>query len=127
MAIVRAGFHRKLGRPKGGLLFGAELALPGSLGRACGEAPLTLESCMRLIEMLQRLPAEALRPEALMVVAQALPEADADYTPVSRNGRAETALPGRLGAAVGHEVAGILSSTLAISRKKALQASDLAR
>jgi helicase len=56
------------------------------LGRACGESPFTLESAMRLVELLRRIdPADATL-EGLLVLVEALPERDDDYTPQNRNG-----------------------------------------
>ncbi|WP_261330853.1 hypothetical protein [Rhizobium leguminosarum] len=56
------------------------------LGRACGESPLTLESAMRLVELLRRIdPADATL-EGLLILVECLPERDEDYTPQTRNG-----------------------------------------
>jgi helicase len=57
------------------------------LGRACGESPLTLESAMRLVELLRRIdPADATL-EKLLVLIECLPERDDDYTPqAGKNG-----------------------------------------
>lgn len=56
------------------------------LGRACGESPLELESALQLIEMIDQLSAEEATPETLLVVLEALPERDADFTPQHRSG-----------------------------------------
>jgi replicative superfamily II helicase len=56
------------------------------LGRACGESPLSLESSMRLVEMLQRLGGENVPLEDLLALTEALPERDEDYTPQNRHG-----------------------------------------
>ncbi|WP_316189906.1 DEAD/DEAH box helicase [Bradyrhizobium sp. SZCCHNS1054] len=56
------------------------------LGRACGESPLSLESAMRLIEVLRRVRPEEATPETLAVLLEVLPERDEDYTPQIRHG-----------------------------------------
>jgi replicative superfamily II helicase len=52
-----------------------------SLGRACGESPLSLESSLRLVEVVKRLGDKAAEPEALLVSLEVLQERDEDYTP----------------------------------------------
>jgi helicase len=54
------------------------------LGRACGESPLDLESAMRAVDLIRRLPVADVRIENLLVLTEALPERDADYTPQVR-------------------------------------------
>jgi helicase len=56
------------------------------LGRACGESPLTLESAMRLVELLQRVDPVKVTLESLLVLIECLPERDEDYTPQNRKG-----------------------------------------
>uniref|UniRef100_UPI003F494460 DEAD/DEAH box helicase n=1 Tax=Ensifer adhaerens TaxID=106592 RepID=UPI003F494460 len=56
------------------------------LGRACGESPLTLESAMRLVELLRRIHPSDVSLENLLVLVECLPERDEDYTPQNRNG-----------------------------------------
>ncbi|MDP3224165.1 MAG: caspase family protein, partial [Rubrivivax sp.] len=51
------------------------------LGRACGESPLSLESALRAVELIRRLPREHAVIENLLVLIEALPERDSDYTP----------------------------------------------
>lgn len=58
------------------------------LGRACGESPLSLESSMRLVEMLRRLN-QAPTPEETLAIVEALPERDGAYTPQVRNGESK--------------------------------------
>lgn len=60
------------------------------LGRACGESPLTLESALQAVELIRRLDPQAVTLESLLVLVEALPERDQDYTPQSRQGE-----PGR--------------------------------
>lgn len=56
------------------------------LGRACGESPLTLESALRLVELLRRVDRAEVTLESLLVLIECLPERDEDYTPQTRNG-----------------------------------------
>jgi helicase len=58
------------------------------LGRACGESPRSLESALRIVELLQRMPRDQVGPEHLLVLLEALPERDEDYTPQHRGGEA---------------------------------------
>jgi helicase len=62
------------------------------LGHACGQSPLELESAMQLIEMLRLMQPDDLTPMTLMALVQALPEQDADYTPLGK-GRSESNRP----------------------------------
>jgi helicase len=70
------------------------------LGHACGQSPLTLESAMRLVQLLRQIDANALTPAGLMALVQALPEQDDDYTPLGR-GRSEAGRPGEAAARFG--------------------------
>lgn len=54
------------------------------LGRACGESPLSLDSALRAVELIRRLPREHVVIENLLVLIEALPERDSDYTPQVR-------------------------------------------
>lgn len=56
------------------------------LGRACGESPLSLESSLRLVEMLHRVGNEGIDLDHLLALTEALPERDEDYTPQNRHG-----------------------------------------
>lgn len=56
------------------------------LGRACGASPLTLESAMRLVELLRRVDPAEITLESLLVLVECLPERDDDYTPQNRKG-----------------------------------------
>lgn len=58
------------------------------LGRACGESPLTLESALQAVELLRRLDPATTTLEVLLVLVEALPERDQDYTPQVRQGDA---------------------------------------
>ena len=57
-------------------------------GRACGESPLTLESALQAVELLRRLDPATTTLEVLLVLVEALPERDQDYTPQVRQGEA---------------------------------------
>lgn len=60
------------------------------LGRACGESPLRLESALQAVELMRRLGRDEATLETLLVLVEALPERDEDYTPQLRQGE-----PGR--------------------------------
>jgi replicative superfamily II helicase len=60
-----------------------------ALGRACGESSLSLESAVRLIELVRRPWPMPLTPSRLMALVQALPELDRQYTPLFRRGQGE--------------------------------------
>lgn len=59
------------------------------LGRACGESPLTLESALRLVEVVGQLDPDEATPETLLVLIEMLQERDADYTPQVRQGESK--------------------------------------
>lgn len=56
------------------------------LGRACGESPLTLESSLRLVEVIRQFDPDDATPETLLTVIEILQERDDDYTPQLKNG-----------------------------------------
>jgi replicative superfamily II helicase len=98
------------------------------LGRACGESPLTLESAMRLVELLRRIePAEATL-ERLLVLIECLPERDEDYTPQNRGGepRWQQEAAVRFGSDIGRVLRHIAESDLVYYGrcKRALIVSD---
>lgn len=70
------------------------------LGQACGQSPLALESTLQLVEILRRVEPVDLHPETLLTLIQALPEQDADYTPIGR-GTADSRRPSELVARLG--------------------------
>lgn len=76
------------------------------LGRACGESPLSLESAMRLVEMLRRLDPDEIVPVQLLALAEALPERDASYTPQIRGGEPRWA--SQIANDFGHDIARLL-------------------
>ena len=78
------------------------------LGTACGESPLQLNSALQLVEMIRALPFGQVMPMTLMAVCEALPERDADYTPLQRGKRGEPDRPGQVSMRFNHQVAGIL-------------------
>ncbi len=63
------------------------------LGKACGSSSLTLESALRLVEILRKTASTGISPEKLMALVQALPELDAQYTPLFRKGQRESKWP----------------------------------
>jgi replicative superfamily II helicase len=58
------------------------------LGEACGQASLSLQSCLHLVEMLKQLGVVA--ASELMVLLQCLDELDATYTPLAKANRKGT-------------------------------------
>ena len=63
------------------------------LGRACGNSSLSLESSLRLVELLKGVGAANMTAERLVAILQALPESDGRYTPMMKKGRSETVRP----------------------------------
>jgi replicative superfamily II helicase len=78
------------------------------LGTACGQSPLQLDSALQLVEMIRAMPPAAVTPVALMVLCEALPEMDADYTPLQRGRRGEPNRPAELASRFGHQLAALL-------------------
>ncbi|MES2659490.1 MAG: DEAD/DEAH box helicase [Verrucomicrobiota bacterium] len=69
------------------------------LGRACGESSLTLESSLRLVQVVRQSAPEQVSPLSLLPVVELLQESDSRYTPQTRwgEGKWESALVMRLG------------------------------
>ena len=63
------------------------------LGQACGRSSLSFTSAMRLVRMLKSADGQGLSAEHLMVLIQALPELDREYTPLMKKGQAESRWP----------------------------------
>lgn len=59
------------------------------LGRACGASSLSLESSLRLVELLQQVELETTPPFHLLALLQVLDEMDDIYTPMMRRGQSE--------------------------------------
>ena len=59
------------------------------LGRACGESSLSLDSALRLVDLIGRVHSGPLTPEQLMALLQILPELDRQYTPLFKRGQGE--------------------------------------
>lgn len=74
------------------------------LGRACGQSSLSLQSTMRLVELLRSPGIPQFTLEILMAIVQILPESDNTYTPLFKKGAKESEMPRiaaqRLGQAV---------------------------
>jgi replicative superfamily II helicase len=77
------------------------------LGRACGQSSLALPSALRVVELVRR-SRHPLTPERLMALVQALPELDAQYTPVFPKGQRESAWVREAAQMYGHDVATVL-------------------
>ena len=78
------------------------------LGKACGESPLTLESAMRLVDLIRRLPDALHSGRLLLPLLQALPERDAQYTPQGGRGNGEPRWQSEAMTRYGYELAGLL-------------------
>ena len=74
------------------------------LGRACGRSSLAFESVLRLIRLVRARAGERLSAERLMVLVQALPEADATYTPLMKRGQSESRWPKAVAVQFGHPI-----------------------
>jgi len=77
------------------------------LGQACGRSTLSFKSSMRLIQLLRN-NKQQLTAERLLILIQALPEADATYTPVMKRGQAENRWPQAVRQIYGMDVASVL-------------------
>ena len=77
------------------------------LGQACGRSTLSFKSAMRLIQLLRN-NREQLSAERLLVLIQALPEADATYTPLMKRGQSENRWPHAVLKSYGHDLAQVL-------------------
>ncbi|MCX5714174.1 MAG: DEAD/DEAH box helicase, partial [Candidatus Omnitrophica bacterium] len=78
------------------------------LGRACGQSSLSLQSAMRLVEILKTSGLQQITAEILMVLVQVLPEADSTYTPMFKRGNKESEMPRKAAGRVGNNVIGQL-------------------
>ena len=78
------------------------------LGRACGNSSLSLESFLRLVELLKGLAAANVTAEKLVAVLQALPESDGGYTPMMKKGRSESVRPGEASSRYGADTTRLL-------------------
>lgn len=78
------------------------------LGRACGQSSLSLQSTMRLVEVLKSSGMVNITAEHLMAIVQVLSESDAIYTPLFKRGQREADMPRRASSRYGHEVVRIL-------------------
>ena len=86
----------------------ADLVQLTLLGRACGQSSLSLQSTMRLVEVLRSSGIVNITAEHLMAIVQVLPESDAIYTPLFKRGQREADMAGRASSRYGHEVVRIL-------------------
>jgi helicase len=78
------------------------------LGRACGNSSLSLESSLRLVELLKGLGPANVTAEKLVAILQALAESDGGYTPMLKKGRAETVRPSEASSRYGAETVRLL-------------------
>lgn len=78
------------------------------LGRACGQSSLSLQSTMRLVELLKAPGIQQYTPGIIMAIVQALPESDDTYTPLFKKGTKESDMPRIAASRVGSEVINLL-------------------
>lgn len=78
------------------------------LGQVCGESSLSLESSIRLIQLLRSLDMDSIRPLHLMALIQALSELDDHFVPIFRKGQREAVWPGELDRSVGYPISPLL-------------------
>jgi replicative superfamily II helicase len=78
------------------------------LGQACGRSALAFSSILRLLSILKRHQGSGLTAVNLMVLLQALPEADSTYTPLMKKGQWESRWPQRLAMQFGNGLASAL-------------------
>ena len=78
------------------------------LGRACGQSSLSLQSTMRLVDLLRSSGISQISPEILMAIIQALPESDDVYTPLMKRGQKEAEMTTVAAHRFGHEVVRLL-------------------
>ncbi len=78
------------------------------LGRVCGQSSLSLQSAMRLVELLKSLGMIQVSSEFLMAIVQGLPESDNTYTPLFKRGSKESGMPRVASARVGNVVVNLL-------------------
>jgi replicative superfamily II helicase len=85
------------------------------LGNACGQSPFSLQSALQLIAMLRRIGPEALTPENLMILVQALPEQDSRYTPMGRPAQ-ESSRAEEVTRQFGRQISGLLQQRAGTDR-----------
>ncbi|MGO9629905.1 MAG: hypothetical protein ACLPXW_13035 [Xanthobacteraceae bacterium] len=69
---------------------------------------MSLESSLRLVELLKGLAAANVTAEKLVAVLQALPESDGGYTPMMKKGRSESVRPGEASSRYGADTTRLL-------------------
>jgi len=78
------------------------------LGQVCGESSLSLESSIRLIQLLRSLNMSSIRPLHLMALIQSLSELDDHYVPIFRKGQRESVWPSELDRNIGYPISQLL-------------------
>ena len=78
------------------------------LGRACGRSALSLDSAMRLVDLLKTTHLERISAIDLMAIVQILPEMDGFYTPLMKRAHKEQEWPGEVRRRYGADIASLL-------------------
>lgn len=73
------------------------------LGRACGNSSLSLESSLRLVELVRPIDFGATSPLHLLALVQVLEEMDGVYTPIMKRGQSEAVRANEMAQRYGHE------------------------
>ena len=83
------------------------------LGQACGRSSLSYASTTRLLRLLKTYRSRPFTAESLMVLLQALPDADDIYTPLMKKGQSEGRWPREVATRYGAEAAQVLQQQAA--------------
>ncbi|WP_225763761.1 DEAD/DEAH box helicase [Stenotrophomonas sp. Marseille-Q4652] len=73
------------------------------LGRACGASSLSLESSLRLVELVRPIDFGTTSPLHLLALVQVLEEMDGVYTPIMKRGQSEAVRANEMAQRYGHE------------------------
>lgn len=78
------------------------------LGQVCGRSALSLDSTLRLVDWLGKIPSDQLTAQKLMALVQGLAEIDRIYTPMVKRGRSEASWPSLVYPIYGQDIVGCL-------------------
>lgn len=73
------------------------------LGQACGTSSLSLESGLRLVELVRSIDFASTSPIHLLALVQVLEEMDGVYTPLMKRGQSESVRPNDMALRYGHD------------------------
>jgi helicase len=78
------------------------------LGQVCGRSALSLDSTLRIVDWLGKIPSGQLTAAKLMALVQGLAETDRIYTPMVKRGRSEAGWPSLVYPIYGQDIVGCL-------------------